>query len=61
MQSIIELLEECWRDGRDDADKGMFDAPYPGSGDPQDETANQAYKQGFMDRRKELVDKFEWK
>ena len=54
-------LEEYRQDGRDDADLGVFSAPHPGSDDPQDETENWAYKEGFKQRRKELGDNFEWK
>jgi len=54
------MLDECRRDGSADADNGVFDLPYPGSDDPEDEDYNHAYKEGFDTRRKELGDKFEW-
>ena len=55
-----EILDLYRKDGAISADKGEFDAPYPGSEDPEDQEANWAYKQGFNQRRKELGDKFKW-
>jgi len=54
------LLDECRRDGASDADNGVFDLPYPGSDDPEDEYYNYVYKEGFDAKRKQLGDKFEW-
>jgi hypothetical protein len=55
-----DLLKENFEQGQKDADKGMFDPPYPGSDDPQDETENTAYADGFSARRKELGESFKW-
>jgi len=55
-----ELLESRHEDGRKDADRGLFNRPYAGNVDPQNEDENEAYKRGFDERRKELGDKFEW-
>lgn len=64
-----ETIDQWWerqraefkQDGRNDADRGLFRLPYPGTDDPSDEESNIAYQRGFMERRKELGDKFEWK
>jgi hypothetical protein len=46
--------------GRSDADKGVYNPPYPGSDDPGDQDQNSAYHEGFQARRHELGSKFEW-
>lgn len=48
------LLRQRHEDGRSDAEKDIFDMPYPGSEDPQDEAENDAYKKGFMEYRREI-------
>lgn len=53
-------LRERERDGRADADRGVYDCPYPSTDDPQEEDENMAYHQGFTNRRKELGSKFKW-
>jgi len=48
-------------EGRKDAENGEFDAPHNAiDDDPQYMDENQAYKDGFMGRRKELGDSFKW-
>ncbi len=47
-------------DGAKDAEKGMADLPYPHTEDPQDQDCNEAYRQGFNRKRKEMGDKFRW-
>lgn len=54
-------IAEYEQDGMRDAEKGTYRPPYPGTDDPSDEEMNLVYKRGFMKRRKELGDKFEWK
>lgn len=56
----VSMLNEYRRDGSSDADKGMFEPPYPWSGDPEEEAYNNAYKEGFDRRRKELGENFKW-
>ena len=56
-----QQLAEYKEDGRKDADKGLYRPPYPGTDDPTDEDLNDIYKAGFMERRWELGDKFEWR
>ncbi len=53
-------LERHRNSGRADAERGVFAAPNHLSDDPQYLDENQAYKEGFMERRKELGDKFKW-
>jgi hypothetical protein len=55
-----KLLEERMKDGISDAEKGIFNIPYPSSNDAQDEDENFAYKRGWHGRRKELGDYFKW-
>ena len=56
-----EHLEHFRHCGRESADKGAFDPPHSFDlDDPQNEAENGAYKDGFLERRKELGDKFEW-
>lgn len=55
-----DLLKQNFEMGRQDADKGTFDPPYPNSDDEQDMTENTAYADGFRARRKELGDSFKW-
>lgn len=49
-------------DGRRDADRGVFEPPYPccAAADPQDEDENEAYERAWHQRRKELGDAFKW-
>ena len=62
-------INTWWRDnlqyrkdqGKKDADKGAYNPPWPFEHDPQNEDENEAYKDGFMARRRELGDKFEWR
>ena len=54
-------MSRCEKAGRADADRGRFDPPHGGTADPIDEAENEAYRRGFMARRKELGDKFEWR
>ena len=57
----LRNLEDYRQNGRSDADRCVFNAPHWVSDeDPQDLDENQAYKDGFMERRKELGDKFKW-
>jgi len=49
-----------WMLGRGSANKGEFDYPNTDNDDPNDADENQAYKDGFMERRKELGDLFKW-
>lgn len=54
-------LEDYRQDGRADAERGVFEAPHWVSDeDPQYLDENQAYKDGFMERRKELGASFKW-
>ena len=56
------VLGEHRKDGRKDAEIGRFIEPYPAADDhnPPELDENQAYKDGFMERRHELGDKFKW-
>ena len=54
------MLKERRQDGKKDADRGLFNPPYPGSDDAQDQEENWAYKEGFNSRRKELGPRFNW-
>jgi len=53
-------LQERTLDGRDDADWGIYNFPYPDADDPQDEDENLAYHMGFLNRRIELGSDFKW-
>ena len=56
-----QQLAEDRAAGIADASNGVYNPPYPGSGDPGDEDENHAYNVGFQRRRRELGSKFEWK
>jgi hypothetical protein len=56
----IEMLSFRDKQGAEDADRGSFSPPYPGSEDPQDTDENAAYRSGFDRRRKELGASFCW-
>ena len=56
-----EVLSEQEEKGRNDADNGRFDPPFKNSTIPEDEAENNAYKRGFINRRNELGDNFEWR
>ena len=61
IESWTRNLAEYRNDGRHDAERGEFDLPhYFTDNDPQYLDENQAYKDGFMSRRKELGDAFNW-
>ena len=53
-------LENYKSDGRFDAEAGFYNPPHSDSDDPQDQDENEAYKKGFIERRKELGDAFKW-
>jgi hypothetical protein len=54
-------LDDYYQMGRKDADKGLIDYPHAyDDSDPQYMDENQAYKEGFKDRRRELGNKFKW-
>jgi hypothetical protein len=56
-----DILNGYKAEGRTDAEKGIFDPPhYVTDDDPQYLDENEAYKDGFMEKRKELGDKFKW-
>ena len=55
------MLEEHRQDGREDANKGVYEPYWPINGDPQNEAENEAYKEGFNQRRRELGEKFQWR
>ena len=57
----LKNLAEYRRDGRNDAEKGYYDPPHPVGDDPQDLEENEAYREGFMTRRKELGANFQWR
>ena len=50
------------QEGSDDADKGIYDPPYPSASeeDPMEMDENFAYRRGFDKRRRELGDEFTW-
>lgn len=56
-----QLINDHKNDGKAAADNGVYDPPYPGSEDPQDEIENLAYDKGFNERRSELGVNFKWK
>lgn len=55
-------LKEFEQEGRDDADKGVYNLPYPvDDNDPSNDDINHAYAKGFHARRNELgPEKFKW-
>lgn len=55
-----QLLAEYRQDGRNDAERGEFSWPYPFD-EEGDREFNAAYQQGFVERRKELGEKFVWR
>ena len=48
------------QDGRDGADDGRMFLPVIDPKDKEDEEINEAYKEGFEERRKELGESFRW-
>lgn len=56
-----DVLADREADGRADAERGVFEPPYPGSPDPQDMDEHDAYRAGWFARRKELGDAFAWR
>lgn len=54
-------LAEYEADGRADAQRGVFNDPWPDWDDPQSQDEREAYAKGFRDERKRLGDKFKWK
>lgn len=59
-------LDQYREEGRKDAELGRFDMPnatdeHGMAESPDYDDENQAYREGFVQRRKELGDKFEWK
>lgn len=53
------MIVEYERDGAADAEKGVFNLPYPFQ-EPENENENWAYEKGFKERRQQLGDKFSW-
>jgi hypothetical protein len=53
---VFDYSEE----GISDAEKGVYELPYPESEDPLDEIANFSYESSWKRRRWELGDKFKW-
>ena len=46
--------------GKRDANRGVFEPPYPNSEDPTEQDENEAYRKGFSSERKKLGDAFKW-
>lgn len=46
--------------GENDAKKGVYEPPHPGSHDPQDVDENSAYTAGFESMRAKLGKRFKW-
>ena len=64
-QTYARHMEDWKQRGREDAEKGVFYAPYQTdehgeTGDPGDDDANHYYKLGFDERRGELGERFKW-